>query len=147
MQNTATQVLQPHANGEELNYKVQDYTQSNVDASLPWWQKKNVRIQEIDNGNGYNGVTYAAPSSQQPVQRVWVPPQPPPVAMPEAAEAIRRPKPVVQKEQAPDDQPVAHSSDKSDEMQRNPKISESEGAIGASSVSSQPNYGEIQEEQ
>ncbi|KAK7411115.1 hypothetical protein VNO78_02523 [Psophocarpus tetragonolobus] len=102
-QNTSTQFLQYQGNG-----KVQD----NGDSSVPWWQTKNVRIKEIDNEieyNGYNGAPAA--SSQQPVQRTWVPPQPPPIAMPEAAEAIRRPKPLVQKEVIPDDQSAAHSSD------------------------------------
>uniref|UniRef100_I1KCG2 Peroxisomal membrane protein PEX14 n=1 Tax=Glycine max TaxID=3847 RepID=I1KCG2_SOYBN len=81
VQNTSTQVLPYQVNG-----KIQD----NGDNTVPWWQTKNVRIKEIDNEIEYNGAPAA--SSPQPVQRAWVPPQPPPIAMPEAAEAIRRPK-------------------------------------------------------
>ncbi|KAK7350617.1 hypothetical protein VNO77_09434 [Canavalia gladiata] len=83
--------------------------QVNGDNPAPWWQSKNIRIKEIDDDIVYNGKRAA--SSQQRVQRVWVPPQPPPIAVPEAAEAIRHSKPVVQKEVMPDDQSVAHSSD------------------------------------
>lgn len=62
-------------------------------------------------------------------QRSWVPPQPPPVVMPEAAEAIRRPKP-----QAKIDQEVvaaaasdSNQSGVSDELQKVTKFSESGG--------------------
>lgn len=58
-------------------------------------------------------------------QRSWVPPQPPPVVMPEAAEAIRRPKP-----QAKIDQEAAANDDQSgvsDELQKITKLSESGG--------------------
>ncbi|KAI4336139.1 hypothetical protein L6164_014706 [Bauhinia variegata] len=109
---------------------------------MPWWERKNVRIREIDNENEHNAASYGAQSSQQPVQRAWVPPQPPPIAMAEAAEAIRRQKPKVQQEQAPADQSVAQSSDKSDEVVT-VKTSEHEGAIEGSAV----NSGEIQEDQ
>ncbi|XP_019464105.1 PREDICTED: peroxisomal membrane protein PEX14-like isoform X2 [Lupinus angustifolius] len=147
VQNTSTQVLQSQVNGEGLNIKVQDTTQIiNGDDPVPWWQRKNVRIQEIDSKNEYNRAPYAATSSQQPVQRVWVPPQPPPIAMPEAAEAIRRPKPVVQEEQASDNQSVAQSSEVSDEVNRISKPSESEGAVEGSTISSLLNSGEIQED-
>ncbi|RDX93727.1 Peroxisomal membrane protein PEX14 [Mucuna pruriens] len=123
VQTTSTQVLQYQVN----NGKVQD----SGDNSVPWWQTKNVRIKEIDNEIEYNGAPAA--SSQQPVQRTWVPPQPPPIAMPEAAEAIRRPKPVVQKEVTPDD----HSSGLSNG-------SKSEDAIEGSSSNSLISSGEIQ---
>lgn len=145
MQNSSTQVLQPQANGEELNIKVQDTTPSNGDDPVPWWQRKNVRIREIDETE-YNGAPYGAASSQQqPVQRAWVPPQPPPIAMPEAAEAIRRPKPVVQKEQVSDNQ-SAHSSDISEDVNGIPKPSEPEGAVEGSNGSSLISSGEIQED-
>lgn len=61
-----------------------------------------------------------------PRQRSWVPPQPPPVVMPEAAEAIRRPKPP----QAKIDQEAAPRDDQSgvsDELQKITKFSESGG--------------------
>ncbi|KAF1887965.1 hypothetical protein Lal_00023974 [Lupinus albus] len=147
VQNTSTHVLQSQVNGEELNIKVQDTTQIiNGDDPVPWWQRKNVRIQEIDSQNEYNRAPYAATSSQQPVQRAWVPPQPPPIAMPEAAEAIRRPKLVVQKEQVSDNQSVSQSSEVSDEVNRISKPSESEGAVEESTISSLLNSGEIQED-
>ena len=147
MQNTSTQVLHAQVNGEDSSTKFQDTTQANGDDPLPWWQRKNVRIREIDNENEYNGAPYGATSSQQPVQRAWVPPQPPPIAMPEAAEAIRRSKPAVQKEQTSDNQSVANSSDISDEVHRLPQRSQSEGAIEGGSVSSLPSSVEIQEDQ
>ncbi|KAK7347015.1 hypothetical protein VNO80_21539 [Phaseolus coccineus] len=147
VQSTSNQMLQSQVNGEDLNTKTQDTSLVNGDDPLPWWQRKNVRITEIDNENESNGVPYAAASSQQPVQRVWVPPQPPPIAMAGAAEAIRRPKLVAQKEQMSDNhQSVAHSSDTSDDVQRVSKVLESEGAVESSSVSSVPRSSEIQEE-
>ncbi|KAG4389922.1 hypothetical protein AAZX31_06G174100 [Glycine max] len=126
VQNTSTQVLPYQVNG-----KIQD----NGDNTVPWWQTKNVRIKEIDNEIEYNGAPAA--SSPQPVQRAWVPPQPPPIAMPEAAEAIRRPKQVVQKEVTLDDQSAAHSSDLTNG-------SKSEDAIEGNVVNSLVSSGEIQ---
>ncbi|KAK7330486.1 hypothetical protein VNO77_24681 [Canavalia gladiata] len=146
VQNTSTQMLQSQMNGEDLNIKVQDTTQSNGDDPLPWWQRKNVRIREIDSENESNGAPYGAASSQQPVQRAWVPPQPPPIAMAEAAEAIRRPKAVIQKEQISDNQSVAHSSDISDEVNKTSKLLESEGAVESNGISSVLSSGEIQED-
>ncbi|TKY73500.1 hypothetical protein E2542_SST02252 [Spatholobus suberectus] len=57
--------------------------------------------------------------------------------MPEAAEAIRRPKPVVQQEVTPDDQAAAQSSDLSNG-------SKSEDAIEGSNVNSLVSSGEVQ---
>ncbi|XP_004508866.1 peroxisomal membrane protein PEX14 isoform X2 [Cicer arietinum] len=138
VQNTSSQLFQPQANGEESNIKVQDITQSNGDDPMPWWQKKNVRIREIEE-NESSGAPYGTASSQQPLQRVWVPPQPPPIAMAEAAEAIRRPKQAVQKEQVSENQSVAQSSDISGEVNGIPKPAESEGverSNGSSIISS-----------
>lgn len=127
MQNTSTQVVRYQANG-----KVQD---SGGDNSVPWWQTKDIRIKEIDNEVEYNVASAA--SSQQPVQRLWVPPQPPPIAMPEAAEAIRRPKSVVQKEAIQDDQSAPNSSEFSNG-------SNSEEAIEGNGIDSLISSGEIQ---
>ncbi|CAH8392940.1 unnamed protein product [Eruca vesicaria subsp. sativa] len=116
-------------------------------SSGPWWQQKNPRSSDF----GYETTT-ARPigiqnetSTLEPAvlqkQRSWVPPQPPPVVMPEAAEAIRRPKP-----QAKIDQEVgaAASDDQSgvsDELQKVTKFSESGGdGSGRSQIT------EIQEE-
>ncbi|CAI8609922.1 unnamed protein product [Vicia faba] len=141
VQNTSSQLFQPQAYGEELYTKVQDTTQSNGDDPSPWWQKKNVRIREIDE-NVSNGAPNGTTPSQQPLQRVWVPPQPPPIAMAEAAEAIRRPKQAVQKEPASDNQSVTQSSDTSNSngVHEIPKPLETDGAVEGSNVSS----GEIQ---
>lgn len=129
MQTNSTQVLQSQVNGKE--FKIPE----------SWSQTKNVRITETDNVIEYNGAPAA--SSQQPVQRVWVPPQPPPVAMSAAAEAIRRPKPIVPKESMTADQPVTHSADISDGVEIISK-SKSEGAIESIRVNSLVSSGEIQ---
>ncbi|CAL0319994.1 unnamed protein product [Lupinus luteus] len=65
--------------------------QDNGDVPAPWWQTKNVRISEIDSRIEYNGTPNGAASNGT----------------------------VVQKEQLLDDQSVAHSSDTSDEAERN----------------------------
>ncbi|XP_057748260.1 peroxisomal membrane protein PEX14-like isoform X1 [Arachis stenosperma] len=151
VQNSSTQVPYAQGNGEYLNSKVQDSTQSNGDGddALPWWQRRNARIREIGNEAEYNGngSSYGAASNQPPPQRTWVPPQPPPIAMAEAAEAIRRPKPAAQKDQMSDTQSVGNSSDVSDEVTRIPRRSESEGAVEGGSSSSIPSTVEIQEDQ
>ncbi|KAK7317183.1 hypothetical protein RJT34_01191 [Clitoria ternatea] len=132
VQSTSTQVYQSQVNGKDLNSKIQD----NVDNPGPWWRTKNVSIKEIDSEIEYNGAPAA--SSQQPIQRMWVPPQPPPITMPEAAEAIKRRKALVQKEVIPDDQSVAHSSDMSNGLK-------SEGALEGSSVNSLVSSGLIED--
>ncbi|KAI3777606.1 hypothetical protein L1987_47406 [Smallanthus sonchifolius] len=119
-------------NSNGLNYYGQDNGagtyQSNGDGSAPWWQQKNVRITEMDteeNKTGYPGGT-----NERPVQRPsWVPPQPPPVAMAEAAAAIRQPKksPFEKEQQLTDEEFLARSTEVTDELQRITKISESGG--------------------
>ncbi|CAN8264605.1 unnamed protein product [Cochlearia groenlandica] len=110
-----------------------------------WWQQKNPRSTDF----GYettvarsvgiqNETTTMEPAAFQR-QKSWVPPQPPPVVMPEAAEAIRRPKP-----QAKIDQEAAASDDQSgvsDELQKVTKFSESGG-----DGSERSQISEIQEE-
>ncbi|KAK4749643.1 hypothetical protein SAY87_027092 [Trapa incisa] len=61
------------------------------DKSVPWLQPaNNLRFTELENGSQRTG------SYDQFTKRSWFhPPQPSPVAMPEAAEAIRRPKPTI----------------------------------------------------
>lgn len=112
---------------------------------MPWWQQKNPRSTEIENEDQFKTRSYGAQTSEQPVRRSWVPPQPTPVAMPEAAEAIRRPKSLAQKEPSADDQLEARPSDVTDELQRVTKISESGGAIEINGGSSMMNTSEIQE--
>uniref|UniRef100_A0A1J3K6Z0 Peroxisomal membrane protein PEX14 n=1 Tax=Noccaea caerulescens TaxID=107243 RepID=A0A1J3K6Z0_NOCCA len=110
-----------------------DYGQPPQDESSngSWWQQKNPRSTDfgyettaarvIGNQNETNTMEPAALQRQ----RSWVPPQPPPVVMPEAAEAIRRPKPLakIDQEAAPSDD----QSGVSDELQKITKFSESGG--------------------
>ncbi|KAI3499421.1 hypothetical protein L1887_35221 [Cichorium endivia] len=122
----------------------------NAEGSAPWWQQKNVRISEAEgeeNKTGYNGGT-----SERPVQRSsWVPPQPPPVAMAEAAAAIRQPKKSMfeKEQQLTDEEFLARSSEVSDELQRITKISESGGVAdgGGSGSLVGGNTSEIQREE
>ncbi|KAA8542669.1 hypothetical protein F0562_023832 [Nyssa sinensis] len=148
-QNTTVQVLHSQESSDGLNSKLQDnglINRLNGDSTVPWWQRKNVRITEIETEdelkNGFSGVQ----ANERPVQRAWVPPQPPPFAMAEAAAAIRQPKkPSFQKEQLADDQLVAHPSDVTDELQRITKISESGGVVEANGGSSAVSTSEIEE--
>lgn len=125
--------LQSQGSGDGLNYGYQDNL-TNGDNSAPWWQRKNARITEIEAEGEQNFGSPAAPVQERPIQRSWVPPQPPPVAMAEAAAAIRQPKKSAsQNEQLTDDQLLARSSD---ELQRVTRISESGGAPEANGSSS-----------
>ncbi|XP_006347457.1 peroxisomal membrane protein PEX14-like isoform X2 [Solanum tuberosum] len=125
--------LQSQGSGDGLNYGYQDNL-TNGDSSAPWWQRKNARITEIETEAEQNFGSPAAPVQERPIQRSWVPPQPPPVAMAEAAAAIRQPKKSAsQNEQLTDDQLLARSSD---ELQRVTRISESGGTPEANGSSS-----------
>lgn len=145
-QNSSSQ-LPTQVSSEGLTYAQDNGSvyQSNGDSSTPWWQRKNARITEIENEDAVKAGSYGSRTSEPPIQRTWVPPQPPPVQMPEAAEAIRRPKQSAQKELLTDDQLVAQASDVSDELQRVTKVSESGGAIESNGGSSAMNSSEIQE--
>nr|GEY02117.1 peroxisomal membrane protein PEX14 isoform X1 [Tanacetum cinerariifolium] len=124
--------------------------QSNGEGSAPWWQQKNARVTEIEPEENKTG--YPGGSSERPIQRSsWVPPQPPPVAMAEAAAAIRQPKksPSEKEQQLTDDQFLARSTEFTDELQRVTKISESGGVptdVGSGS-SVMGNTSEIQTEE
>lgn len=65
---------------------------------------------------------------ERPQQRGWVPPQPPAVVLPEAADAIRRPKPPVQKQQSGDEQSVASSDDGKEREMRTDSVAEAENS-------------------
>ncbi|XVE57142.1 hypothetical protein DITRI_Ditri04bG0067600 [Diplodiscus trichospermus] len=153
-QNGSSHVLQSQGSAEGLNQKMQDNGLNYLvddESSTPWWQRKNVRITEIENEDEVMAGPYGVRTNEQPVQRTWVPPQPPPVAMPEAAEAIRRPKSSALKEtskqeQLVNDQSVALSSEV-DELQRITKISESAGAVEMNGSVPGVNSTEIQEQE
>ena len=142
-------MLESQVGREGLNSNVQDSGVDQLDgeSTEPWWQQKNARITGIENGDEIKAGPFGAQTSEQPVRRAWVPPQPPPVVMPEAAEAIRRPKQSIQKEQSEDDQSVSHPIDTADELQRITKISESGGAVEINGGGSVLNSSEILEEQ
>ncbi|MCD9645339.1 hypothetical protein HAX54_034194 [Datura stramonium] len=134
-QNSSRNLLQSQGSGDGLNYGYQD-NMTNGDSSTPWWQRKNVRITENEAENEQKFGYIAAPTEVRPVQRSWVPPQPPPVAMPEAVAAIRQPKkPLFQKEKLTDDELMARSSEISNDLQRITKISESGGLTDANGSS------------
>ncbi|GFZ17471.1 peroxin 14 [Actinidia rufa] len=138
-QTSYSQVLQSHESTYGLNSNLQDngfVNQLNGDSSVPWWQKKNVRITEIENEDDLKRGSSGVLTNERPVQRSWVPPQPPPVAMPEAAAAIRQPKKTLSEKQVADDRLVADPSDAIDELQRITKISESGGVVDANGGSS-----------
>lgn len=147
--NNSSNVYQYQSSAEAWNYNAQDNgitDQPNGEASGPWWQRKNVRITEIDRDEDLKTGTYGSRTSDQPVQHAWVPPQPPPIAMPEAAEAIRRPKLAAPREVSPDET-ASRSSDVTDELQKVTKFSESGGTENISEMSSGMNTSEIQVEQ
>jgi peroxin-14 len=136
MENGSRQVLPSQGSLDGFNSKVQGnglFHQTDVDNSVPWYRKtsESTEIQTSQN-----------------VQRAWVPPQPPPVSMAEAAEAIRRTKSATKKEQLIDTRP----SEAIDELQRITKISETGSAVETNSSAVEINgtklsSSEIQEEQ
>ncbi|GAY38869.1 hypothetical protein CUMW_040030 [Citrus unshiu] len=143
------QVIQSQVSAEGLNFKVQDNGlnhQSDDDSSVPWWQRKNVKITEVGEDEIKAGP-YGVRTNEPPVQRTWVPPQPPPVVMPEAAEAIRRPKPSGPTEQSTSHQLASQTFEVADELQRSTKISEAGGIEEIKGNGSVQNSSEIQEEQ
>ncbi|CAN0890301.1 Peroxisomal membrane protein PEX14 [Linum grandiflorum] len=144
----------PSVNGEGSGFGAPNngvsYQQEN-ETPVPWWQKKNARIPELDYVEAKQRPSVAQ-TSEQPIQRTWVPPQPPPIAMAEAAEAIRRPK--AKKEAVVEDDSVSQSqpAEVTDELQRITKISESGGELemhskgpGINEGSSGLNSSEIEE--
>ncbi|KAL3512848.1 hypothetical protein ACH5RR_025565 [Cinchona calisaya] len=119
--------------------------QLNADSPVPWWQQKNARITEIETEDEQK--IGSSVLNEKPVQRSWVPPQPPPVVMAEAAAAIRQPKkPFSQREQLTDDQLLSRSSEITDELQRITKISEA-GGVDANGGSPALKTSEIQREE
>ncbi|XP_074582538.1 peroxisomal membrane protein PEX14-like isoform X1 [Curcuma longa] len=115
------------------------------DISEPWWSKKNVKITEIETEEQQKQLLYGSESNERPKQRGWVPPQPPAIVMPGAADAIRRPKPLAQKQPTGDAQSVASSDDgKEGEMRVPDSVAEAEN-LDAIPVGSSRQSG-IQEE-
>ncbi|KAL9239598.1 hypothetical protein vseg_013907 [Gypsophila vaccaria] len=113
-----------------INYQLSNDTSSN------WWQQRNVRNTEIENGQSSDSVVVDRP----PVQR-WVPPQPPPVSMPEAAIAIRQPKSSNMNGTSRAEELAQPVNNGLEELQRVTQISESGGQLD-----SDTNYGNIEEQ-
>ncbi|CAA2956583.1 Hypothetical predicted protein [Olea europaea subsp. europaea] len=146
-QNSSSNALQLQGSGDAL-YREFRENQSIADNKVPRWEQKNDRITEIEAGDeerfGYSNVV----SNERPLKRSWVPPQPPPVGMQEAAAAIRQPKKTFHSnEQLTDDQLMARSSDVTDELHRITRISESGGVVNANGGSSELNSSEMQREE
>ncbi|CAA2956085.1 peroxisomal membrane PEX14-like isoform X1 [Olea europaea subsp. europaea] len=145
-QRTSTNVIQSQESSNGVSYEFKD-KQANGDDEVPWWQRKNVRITEIEAGDEQKFGSSNITSHVGPVQRLWVPPQPPPVAMPEAAAAIRQPKKLQKDDQLNDEQSMARSSDVTDELQRFTKLSELGGSVEVNGGNSGYNSSEIQKEE
>ncbi|KAJ4974614.1 hypothetical protein NE237_007788 [Protea cynaroides] len=151
-QNNSSYVLQPHGNGEGSRFEEQDSrsaSQLNGYSSEPWRQGRNARITEIESEDELkttsNGAVRVA--NQQVPQRVWVSPQPPPVAMPEAAAAIRQPKPLTPNKQTSNDQIRARPSYDIDKLQRVTEVSESGGPLEINNESPSLESNELQEQE
>nr|GLL36216.1 peroxisomal membrane protein PEX14 [Ipomoea trifida] len=139
-QNSSSNFIQSQGSGDASSYGVQDNNQFNGSASTPWWQPKNARVTEIESEDEQRfGGPSGVPTNERAPPRSWVPPQPPPVAMAEAAAAIRQPKKsALPKDQLTDDQLLGRSSEISDDLQRITKISESGGVGEANGVTQTP---------
>ncbi|XP_073295335.1 peroxisomal membrane protein PEX14-like [Primulina huaijiensis] len=145
-QNSSTNVLDTQETGNISSYRLPD-KQLNGDDPVPWWQRQNPRITEIESDNDQKFGPSNRLGTERPVQHSWIPPQPPPVAMLEAAAAIRQPKKQpYQKEEMTDDQSLARAPDVTDELQRITKISESGGFVDTDGEYSQVSSTEIQKE-
>ncbi|CAA3002499.1 peroxisomal membrane PEX14-like isoform X1 [Olea europaea subsp. europaea] len=129
--NSSSNVLQSQGSNDVLYHESQD-NQSIAENTVPWWERKNARITEIEAVDEHRFGSSNVVSNGRPVPRSWVPPQPPPVAMQEAAAAIRQPKKTFSSsEQLTDNQLLARSSDVPDELQSITRISESGGIVEA----------------
>ncbi|KAL3642367.1 hypothetical protein CASFOL_013182 [Castilleja foliolosa] len=125
------------------NYR--DNQQPNGDDAVPWWQRKNVKISEIETGDEQKFGSPNVLGKVRPAKRSWVPPQPPPVVMPEAAAAVRQPKKPAS--YLSDDQLLSQSSDVTDELQRITKISELGGPANVDNYGLQSESAEILKEE
>ncbi|KAI3921029.1 hypothetical protein MKX01_036008 [Papaver californicum] len=103
-----------------------------------WRSQDNLPTSQL-NGDEYEAEnesksSYRAPATEQVVRRAWVPPQPPPIAMPEAATAIRQPNQTVQPERSDEEKLIANPTVEVDELQRITKLAESGGKIEINEV-------------
>lgn len=137
-QNASANTFPSQESSNGPNYNYQD-NQLNGDDAVPWWQRKNVRITEIETGEEQKFGSSNLSGNERPAQRSWVPPQPPPVVMPEAATAIRQPKKASsQTESMTDDQLLARTGDATDELEQITRFSETGGSVEVNGGSSDP---------
>lgn len=114
------------------------------ETSEPWRSRKTSKITETEpKMEEPKQFPYRIGTSEGPSHRRWVPPQPPSVAMPEAAAAIRHRKPSAQKPQSGDEQSVASSDDGEERVVKAPGSAVQVETSSAKEMSQT----EIQEEQ
>ena len=143
--------LRSQSSDEGLSSEVQEsidpsfhMNEKTHETSEAWWRRKTSKITEtMPKMEEPKQFPYGIGASEGPSQRRWVPPQPPTVAIPEAAAAIRHPKPSAQKPQSGDEQSVASSDDGEE---RGVKAPDSAVQVDTSSVR-ETKQTEIQEEQ
>ncbi|XP_008782461.1 peroxisomal membrane protein PEX14-like isoform X2 [Phoenix dactylifera] len=142
--------LRSQSSDEGLSSEVQEsidpsfqMNEKTHETSEPWWRGKTSKITETEpKVEEPKQLPYGTGTSEGPSRRRWVPPQPPTVAVPEAAAAIRHPKPSAQKLQSGDEQSVASSDDGEEKVMRAPDTA---FQVETSSVG-EMNQTEIQEE-
>lgn len=109
--------LHSQANGQGLNSEVRETNSqpngSHSNGSEPWWRKKTIKISEVE-PESEEQFYDAMRGNASPMKRGWVPPQPPTLLMPEAADAIRQLKPSIQKQQSVDETLTVGSSNGED---------------------------------
>ncbi|XP_072999015.1 peroxisomal membrane protein PEX14-like isoform X1 [Typha latifolia] len=146
MQKRPTYATQSQSSDENLTSEAQDNYGALSQNSEPWWRKKVVKINETEpRVEEPRQFPYTTITNERPIQRGWVPPQSPPIAMPEAAAAIRHQKASIHKQQSGDVRSVASSDDGETGMQKASDSVVNEVEVSASTVMGR-SYSEIQEE-
>ncbi|KAK4776754.1 hypothetical protein SAY86_005442 [Trapa natans] len=135
----------------QLNSGVQNngsVSKSQGNKSGPWSQPaNNLRITDLENEGEIKSGSQRTSSHEQSIKRSWVPPQPPHVAMPEAAEAIRRPKPTIPGERLPHEQKLSGPSDvTNNESAMTTKTDEANETANDNGVNTELNPSRMQEE-
>ncbi|KAL0925015.1 hypothetical protein M5K25_003321 [Dendrobium thyrsiflorum] len=120
-------LIAPRTKPWEINSQTQENGQSQDISSEPWWRKKSVKITELE-PEGEEPLRQLATNDWPPSsQRTWVPPQPPTVAIPESAAAIRHPKPSLPiQDLSSDDEKMIKSSMNSTVVSQQSEIEEVE---------------------
>ncbi|KAL6010967.1 hypothetical protein ACLOJK_001410 [Asimina triloba] len=122
------------------------YPMLSGDGSEPSWRQKSVRITEMEPNHDDRRTTYRSSSYERPMQRTWVPPLPPPVAMPEAAAAIRQPKSSVPKDVLTEEQLMKSQENGNDQVEQATKAPDSAAVVESfDGISGSNNSSEIQE--